>query len=177
MLCAFGRLKFELRDRMHPTSLAIGHRRYRNSRAAISVSVIRTAADLNLLQQPRAARRQLYVVLEIAGVPPDQSLRWESRLNSHLRECGCALGAKLSAAALLASIVWQFVHHAWGLSHWPAFLFRTAVVVLAAGGLGKLLGLSFAEFEIRRISSRLMTFVEGLPRGGGNHVDLYKMGG
>jgi hypothetical protein len=162
---------------MHLTSRAIGQRRCRNSLAGVRVSVLRTAADLHLLRQPRATRRRLYVVLEIGGVPSAQLLRWESRLNSHLRECGCALGAKFSAAALLASIVWQFVHHAWGLSHWPAFLLRTAVVVFAAGGLGKLLGLSFAELGIRRISSRLMTFVEGLPRGRGEHVDLHKVGG
>jgi hypothetical protein len=145
---------------MRMTSLTIAQRGRGNSLGGASVCFIRTAADLNLLQQPRAARRRLYVVLEIAGIPPEQSLRWESRLNTLLRECGCTLGARFSAAALFASIIWQFLQHAWNLPSWPAFLLRTGLAVFIAGGLGKLAGLGLAEFRIRCISSRLTRLVE-----------------
>jgi hypothetical protein len=162
---------------MHPISSAIADSRFRNSLAGTRVSVIRTATDLRLLQLPRDARRRLYILLEVAGVPAAQSLRWESRLNSQFRECGCSMGACFSFAAVLASLTWQVVHRALALSHWPAFLLRTVVLVFVAGGLGKLLGLGVAELEIRHIASRLIKIVGNSPQGECDHVDLYKVGG
>jgi hypothetical protein len=119
----------------------------------------------------------LYVVLEIPGVPPKQAVRWESRLNDHLRECGCATGALFAVVALVASAFWQSFYRTWGLLSWPWFLLRTALLVIAAGGLGKLIGLGYTEIGIQRIASRLRRFAQRSSQEGKDNVNLYKVGG
>ncbi len=150
--------------------------KFQNPPIDAPVYVLRSAEDLNVLRRG-PGRSRLYVVLEIPGVPNKQALRWESRLNDRLRECGCAAGALFAVAALLVSVLWQSFYRMWGLSNWPLFLLRTALLVIAAGGLGKLIGLGYAEVEIRRIASRLRRFAQRSSREGEDNVNLYKVGG
>ena len=82
---------------MQPTS-SDPKPKLRNPSIRTPVYVIRSADDLSVLRRG-PGRSRLYVVLEIHGVPPKQALRWESRLNDHLRECGCATGARSILAA------------------------------------------------------------------------------
>jgi hypothetical protein len=150
--------------------------RVRTSPTSAPVRVLRSAEDLNVLRRG-PGRSRLYVVLDIPGVPPKQALRWESRLNDHLRACGCATGALFAVAALVVSMFWQSFYRAWGFSNWPSFLLRTTLLVIAAGGLGKLIGLGYAEIDIQRIAFRLRRFAQRSSQEGEDNVNLYKVGG
>lgn len=121
---------------------------------------------MSLLSQPRAIRRRLYVVLDVPGVSPAQSSRWESRLNVLLRECGCAFGALSSGIALIAAIAFAVFHSPVGFSSWSSLLLRTLILIMVTGGVGKLAGLGLAELEIRHISSQLTRIIASRPDGG-----------
>ena len=158
---------------MSLTTLTASQSRSGTCCGGLNVAVIRNAADLRSLLESRRRRRQNHVLLEIPGMPEAQCLRWEARLNACLRECGCSMGARCSAAALLASVVGQFLQHGWSLTQWPAFILRTVLLVFIAGGLGKLLGLALAEFQIRYIRSRLLSWIEVPYQGEQLHVNMH----
>ena len=165
------------RELSHMQQTSFGRQpRFRTSPISAPVCVLRSADDLNLLRRG-PGRSRLYVVLEIPGVPPKLALRWESRLNDHLRECGCASGALFAVVALVVSAFWQSFFRTWALSNWPSFLLRTALLIIAAGGLGKLFGLVYAEIDIQRITFRLRRFAQKSSQEGGDNVNLHKVGG
>jgi len=150
---------------MQPTS-SDPQPKLRNPSIRTPVYVIRSADDLSVLRRGPGCSRS-FVVLEIPGMSPKQALRWESRLNDRLRECGCAAGALCAVTALLVSVFWQSFYRTWGLWSWPSFLLRTALLVIAGGGLGKLIGLGYAETDIQRITSRLRRLAQRSSQEGG----------
>lgn len=127
--------------------------------------VVRSASDVEALRKSRNARR-VFVLLRVSGLPLDTSKRLEVKLNSALRECGCSLGAKCVIAAFLSSIIWQSTFSLWGISHWPAFLLRTFLLILLAGAAGKSVGLVRARVEVEAIEKKIRNFELKYTTGG-----------
>jgi uncharacterized protein (DUF2062 family) len=96
-------------------------------------------------------------------------------LNFYLHSCGCSQGAVFSVIAIAGSIFWQSALYDWRFSSWPAFLLRMLVAAFLAAGIGKLAGLGFARYQVRRIATRLAKYVEDSQLRGFD-VDLHKMG-
>ena len=123
------------------------------------ILVVRRAADFAELRRVRN-KRLLRFLFRVPGLSPDVSRDWEARLNANLKECGCSLGAKCTLAGIAASVVWQSFYSFWSIAHWPGFLLRTSFVIVAAGGIGKLLGLALAERGIRNLERQIRHFEE-----------------
>jgi hypothetical protein len=128
-------------------------------------AIVRRASDVEALRKLRSARR-MHILLRISGLPTEASKQWEAKLNSSLRECGCSLGAKCVMAAFVASLVWQSEFSHWGISHWPVFLLRTFLLILAAGAVGKSAGKLRARVEIRAIEKKIHDFERKYAAGG-----------
>ncbi len=127
--------------------------------------IVRCAGDLENLQTTRNPQR-LRIILRISGLPTETSKQWESKLNSCLQECGCSLGAKCAIAAFATSLVWQSVFSLWSVSHWPVFLLRTFLLILAAGAAGKSAAKVRARFEIQSIEDNIRDFERRYVAGG-----------
>lgn len=140
----------------------------------LGIANIRCADDLAVIRRVRN-RRHLQILLRVPGLSPDKSSVWESKLNSGLEECGCSLGAKCMFGALAGSVLWQFFYSSWSISHWPGFLLRTVLAVIAAGGAGKFLGLALAEARIQAIEKQIRQFESRFSQEVSD-VNLYKVG-
>ena len=128
-------------------------------------AIVRRASGVEALRKLRSARR-MRILLRISGLPTEASKQWEAQLNASLKECGCSLGAKCVMAAFVASLVWQSEFSHWSISHWPAFLLRTFLLVLVAGATGKTLGKLRARAEIRAIERKIRDFENKYAAGG-----------
>lgn len=120
--------------------------------------LIQRADDLDLIQKPALSIRHSHVLVRIPGASAEQVLAWESELNEQLRECGCSLGAKFASMTLLLLVLWQFIHPVWNIYHLCFWLLRTMGVAFAAGGVGKLLGLTWAKYKIRGIADEMRNY-------------------
>jgi hypothetical protein len=120
-------------------------------------AMARRASDVEALRKLRSAQR-MRILLRISGLPTATSKQWEAKLNSSLKECGCSLGAKCVMAAFAASLIWQSEFSNWSISHWPALLLRTFLLILVAGAMGKTLGKLRARAEIRAIERKIRDF-------------------
>ena len=127
--------------------------------------VVRTASDVEALRKSRNARR-MRILLRVSDLPLEISRQWEAKLNSSLRECGCSLGAKCVIAAFTASIIWQSTFSFWSISHWPIFLLRTFLLILAAGAAGKSVGIARAKAEVGVIEEKIRDFEKKYAAGG-----------
>lgn len=127
--------------------------------------VVRTASDVGTVRKSRNTRR-MHIFLRVSGLSIETSKQWEAKLNSALRECGCSLGAKCAVAAFLASIIWQSTFSLWSISHWPAFLLRTFLLILLAGAAGKSVGLVRARVEVEAIEKQIRDFEVKCTAGG-----------
>jgi len=103
-------------------------------------------------------RRNLRTFLHVPGLASDKTIVWQAGVNAALKECGCSLGAKSMCAALGGSIIWRFLYSSWSVSHWLAFVWQSILAVLAAGVIGKLLGLTLAEARLRSIEKQIRKF-------------------
>lgn len=139
------------------------------------VGKVRCADDLAIIRRLRN-RRNVHILLCVPGLAVDKSSVWESRLNAALKECGCSLGAKFMCAALAGSIIGQSLNSSWSVPHWPGFLFRSLLAVLAASVMGKLSGLALAKRRLQTIEKQIREFESRLPRGYSD-VNLHEMGG
>lgn len=127
--------------------------------------VVRTASDVEALRKSRNARR-MRILLRVPDLPLEISQQWEAKLNSSLRECGCSLGAKCVIAAFTASIIWQSAFSIWSISHWPVFLLRTFLLILASGAAGKSVGIARARAEVGAIEEKIRDFEKRYAAGG-----------
>jgi hypothetical protein len=127
--------------------------------------VVRTASDVGTVRKSRNARR-MHILLRISGLSIETSKQWEAKLNAALRECGCSLGAKCVIAAFVASIIWQSTFSLWSISHWPAFLLRTFLLILLAGAAGKSVGLARGRAEVEAIEKQIRHFEVKYTAGG-----------
>ena len=139
------------------------------------IRTLRTLEDLQWLKGRAPSRRSPFAILELDGIPEDKSALLESRLNFYLHSCGCSQGAVLTVIAIAGSIFWQSAFYDWRLSSWPAFLLRMLVAAFLGAGIGKFAGLGFAKYQVRRIATRLATYVED-SQARGFDVDLHEMG-
>jgi hypothetical protein len=69
-------------------------------------------------------------------------------------------------AAFVASLIWQSAFSLWSISHWPVFLLRTFLLILAAGAGGKSAGKLRARVEIRAIEKKIHDFERKYAAGG-----------
>lgn len=146
--------------------------------SASPVAVLRTPDDVRaVMRSGFSLRKRLYIALEIPGIPRSIALQLESQFNESLRECGCALGAKLALLGLLAPILWHLFGTAGTSSSWLTVAFQGCFIMFVGGGLGKFLGIGIARLQARRIAARLMIFVENPNGRGDGHVHMHKMGG
>lgn len=127
--------------------------------------LVRCASDMEILRKIRN-RQRLCFLLRIPGLPVETSKKWESKLNSCLKECGCSLGAKFVIAAFGASVIWQSIYSFWSFSHWPVFFVRTFLAVIVAGAIGKFVGIARAKAEIRTIEEKIRDFEQRHTAGG-----------
>lgn len=118
--------------------------------------VVRTSDDVQALRADvRAVRRLPAKTLSVAleGIDPIESERFETRIRTYIRACGCAEGG-------IAALIGMGAMLAWGLL--PIFQrglrAKDLLVLIAAlplgallGGAGKLLGLAMAR--VRFVSS------------------------
>lgn len=130
-----------------------------------NILIVRSAANLRALRKVRN-RRRLLLVLRVPGLPRDISRKWETKLNSSMRECGCSLGAKCVIVAFLSSVLWQSLYSSWSVSYWPVFLLRTLLIVLVAGAVGKIVGQTRAAAEIRAIEEKIQDSERRYSAGG-----------
>lgn len=100
----------------------------------------------------------MHIALSIPGLAPDQAIEWEAKLNTALKACGCSVGAASMLVALAGSIIWQFLYSSWSFPHWPSFLGRSTLIILAAGVVGKLSGLALAEGRLQGIEKQIREF-------------------
>jgi hypothetical protein len=119
--------------------------------------LVRTSAELRALERLKI-RHHAIVLLRVPGIPHDKSDRWERKLNSHLKECGCSLGAKFTLLAAGGSVIWQVYCSTWGISHWPWFVARTLIAMFVCGILGKSLGIALARIGLRNIQNLIHHF-------------------
>jgi hypothetical protein len=127
--------------------------------------VVRTASDVGTVRESRHARR-MPILLRVRGLSIETSKQWEAKLNTALRECGCSLGAKCAIAAFVGSILWQSTFSLWSISHWPAFLLRSFLLILLAGAAGKSVGLVRARVEVEAIEKQIRDFEVKCTAGG-----------
>jgi hypothetical protein len=97
-----------------------------------------------------------------AGISDEDIPSWLARFHELRLECGCVLGARcLAAALLLYPVAWAVLLRP-GLSIGAALALWAATAMLAMG-IGKAVGIGAARLELRR---RLAILER--PRGAGN---------
>jgi hypothetical protein len=68
--------------------------------------------------------------------------------------CGCAMGARFLAAAMMASVAWYAAHwHSSGLTT-AAMLLRVTLLSFAAAAIGKIYGIVRAHVPLTVVSAR-----------------------
>jgi hypothetical protein len=120
---------------------------------------IQQASDLKLL---RERSRAVEIVLTLPELEDTENEAWQARLRRRARACGCDAGALVGLLALVALI-------GWGSARWflqgelPGILQGVAALagVFIATGVGKALGLAFAEYGWRQDLAELGRLVKG----------------
>jgi len=111
----------------------------------------------HLLAQGRRRVAAPEILLQLKELSSEQNQKLTTLLNQYQRECGCTLGSYFSMAAALIMLAFYAFGRGSGscLSHMAVF----ACVTLAAGLVGKLLGLAWAKWRVINISRRMCNLV------------------
>ncbi|HEY3567410.1 MAG TPA: hypothetical protein VGP73_05695 [Thermoanaerobaculia bacterium] len=97
------------------------------------------------------------VLLQLKELSSEQNQKLTTLLNQYQRECGCTLGSYLSMAAAL--IMLAFYAFGRGSGSWLSHIAVFACGTLAAGLVGKLLGLAWAKWRVINIGRRMYNLV------------------
>lgn len=136
------------------------------SRRYAQVVHTRRAFEIQSLDDLRAASRNPAVIglfsharvrLALQGVPQPTLEGWESRLNRHLADCGCEVGAGAALATLSAVLLIG----GRGLDllslQFAGVAFLSVGLALPAAAIGKLAGLWLAKRRFSRATHALLT--------------------
>jgi len=133
--------------------------------------VIRDLATLHaLLRRPQVVRRgaRRPMLLDVAGVTPDERETWDAALDAYRRDCGCSMGGAFSLLAIALVLAWR----GWSLAQAGSVTVVSVLVALFValgtgvlmGGVGKAVGLARARARFRRVVTRLIDRIrERLP--------------
>lgn len=128
-------------------------------------NTIHQVTDMTLLRERSHA---IGIVLELPELNEAENELWQARFRRRASACGCNAGAVAGLLTLIAVIGWAGAR--WLLQgELPGILQGTAglVMVFAATGVGKALGLAFAEHGWRQDLAEL----RGLLKGRGQRID------
>jgi hypothetical protein len=98
----------------------------------------------------RGRRRAAHVALELDALDVAERVQWEKRINRDYRACGCGSGALALVLALVGGAGAAVAHPELVFAHpvWLAVL--APLVLLAALGTGKAVGLRLARLQLER---------------------------
>jgi hypothetical protein len=131
------------------------------------VIIFHSPSELDLLRRPGFVKGRALLLLQFPGIAPDQLQRWQRVLNSRFNACGCATGAATGLCGLLGAVIAQSWLGGWGAAHWVAFGLRAAAGLILGTGLGKIVGIRLARWDLRRVADSIqgsITFPESRER-------------
>ena len=128
--------------------------------------VVRTADDLRALRASRRLDARNPIAFELPDLSAEQAESLAARVNGYRTECGCSLGAKGMAVAVVAVVAWLLLHpHGVAIS----LLVRVPIAllfILVGAGVGKALGIFVAHRKLRRVLDGLLGSPGLISRGG-----------
>ncbi len=123
---------------------------------APATDAVKTSAVI-VLAHPRDVDRLLAGPLprrgaewSIANLPPTEAIDRSRRLAELRGECGCGTGAACAVSALVLAVAWLVVAPMPSAMIVAGHVLAALAVVVVAGGLGKLLGITRARRLLRR---------------------------
>jgi hypothetical protein len=139
MLGQMSRPKFDdVEFEVHATSLA---------------QIIRSGADaVALIKAPKSPSS--IVTVRVPGASSEQCRQWERELNESLAECGCELGSRFTAGAIVVSAAAGIGARICG-ARMRRFPLIVASAVTLAAAAGKHLALAQARARITRIAAEI----------------------
>jgi len=91
----------------------------------------------------------------IAGLPPEETQRWQNKLNDLQSECGCAMGAVFLLLSGVVYVAYLVARPSSAPRSWWIDLGVGFLAVLFGALLGKALGIQRAQWRLKRDISRL----------------------
>lgn len=98
----------------------------------------------------RGRRRAAHVELRLDGLSVAERAQWEKRINRDYRACGCGSGALALVLALTVGGIAAAAHPERVMAHWGWLVVLAPLVLLAALGTGKAIGLRLARGRLER---------------------------
>lgn len=127
-----------------------------NEESAQGILVIRSAADLRMLRATPRLLAARPLQLDLPGLSAETARTAAARMVAYANACGCALSASAMIGTFGAIATWlAFSHGVLTID----FLWRLPLALLcglAAAGLGKWLGISYARSRLKREIEKLL---------------------
>ena len=111
--------------------------------------VVTDFESLRNLSGPPLFRANEPLIIEVPGLPPDETAALTARLTAYRNECGCALGARCMVAGFAVTLTWFAIADG-GVT--IKFLWHLPFAFVAAflgAGLGKFSGIVIARRRLR----------------------------
>lgn len=101
-------------------------------------------------------------VLRLSDLPPQENRIMQDRMNRHASACGCSSAAAMSlstTSAYLVHVVRSGIESSGGLI---AVVMVSMTLFLLSGALGKIAGVIFSQWQLRRTLTKLLGRVEAV---------------
>jgi len=108
---------------------------------------IRSLAELETFALRRRTKN-VKIDLQVPGLAIGERSYWTMRLNQYRRACGCEVGSVACVLALVGFILFVLLHNGPNTLGLLSCLFLGFGIVIAAGVLGKALGLLYARYRL-----------------------------
>jgi hypothetical protein len=112
--------------------------------------VVRTTDELTALRSGRLRARRGTLRLELAGLTDDEARSAATRLSALQNECGCRVGALLAYPTTVAVVIWQVASSPPWATTLTTRIASSAAIIIAAGMLGKGIGVLRARRTFAR---------------------------
>lgn len=130
---------------------------------AASRVIVRDFAQLRALQVNPKVLGSSALIIDLPGIPPETACAAAARIVSHVRECGCGLGATSMALSFIAAFLGFALRY--GIFS-PSFYWRLPASVMCAfagAAVGKIYGLLRARRRFKREISKLFEIQNKFP--------------
>ncbi len=98
------------------------------------------------------------IKLEVNQLKPEETLKFERKINNWHNACGCETGALFSMISIACFAIYAFIN----VMPFNWILVRTSLIIfLMAALFGKITGILIAKFRLKRTVKQLMKKLNG----------------
>jgi hypothetical protein len=116
----------------------------------VPLMTVRTSHDLALLRTRQFLQDRRSFEFDLPGLSAPEASQAVERLSAYRDECGCSMGAWFGTGALVAAVAWFVFNPPSGVWAISLQLVSSLVVLMAATGIGKTLGVLRARGALHR---------------------------